>query len=178
MIQRIYLTGASGAGVTTLGKALASALQLPHVDVDDYYWYPTDPPYVQSRPAVDRVALLKRALAHGHWVLSGSLDGWGDELIVDAQQVVLLDTPTPLRIKRLKERETLRVGERVAPGGDMHASHLAFLAWAAGYDRGAFAGRSRPRHEAWFKQLKQPSLRVDGSRGVEALLQQVHSSLP
>ncbi|SDU93323.1 P-loop NTPase family protein [Pseudomonas mucidolens] len=178
MIQRIYLTGASGAGVTTLGKALASALQLPHVDVDDYYWYPTDPPYVQSRPAGDRVVLLKQALVHGHWVLSGSLDGWGDELIVDAQQVVLVDTPTPLRIERLKDREVLRFGERVAPGGDMHAAHLAFLAWAAGYDRGAFAGRSRPRHEAWFKQLKQPSLRVDGSRCVEALLQQVHSSLP
>ncbi|MFO2464403.1 AAA family ATPase [Pseudomonas sp. 15FMM2] len=175
MIQRVYLTGASGAGVTTLGKALAAALQLPHVDVDDYYWYATDPPYVKARLPAERVALLGQALARGQWVLSGSLDGWGDELIVDAQQVVLVDTPTPLRIERLKDREAVRFGERVAPGGDMHAAHQAFLAWAAGYDNATFAGRSRPRHEAWFARLKHPAQRVDGSRCVEALLQQVQS---
>lgn len=178
MNQRLYLTGASGAGVTTLGRALASALQLPHIDVDDYYWYPTDPPYVQSRPPAERVNLLKQALADGPWVVSGSLDGWGDELIQSADLVVFVDTPTPLRVERLQSREAQRYGARIAPGGDMHATHAAFLVWAAGYETAIFAGRSRPRHEAWFKQLTQPSLRVDGSLCVEVLLQQVHSAQP
>ena len=52
MTLRIYLTGAAGAGVTTLGRALASTLQLPHFDVDDYYWYPSDPPYKIGRAHV------------------------------------------------------------------------------------------------------------------------------
>ena len=43
--RRIHIMGASGAGVTTLGRALADTLGLPHHDTDDYYWRPTDPPY-------------------------------------------------------------------------------------------------------------------------------------
>jgi adenylate kinase family enzyme len=42
---RIHITGASGAGVSTLGCALADALAIPHHDTDDYFWQPTSPPY-------------------------------------------------------------------------------------------------------------------------------------
>jgi adenylate kinase family enzyme len=38
---RIHITGASGAGVTSLGRALADALAIPHHDTDDYFWQPT-----------------------------------------------------------------------------------------------------------------------------------------
>ena len=48
---RIYITGASCAGVTTLGSALARALDAVHVDVDDYYWLPSDPPFSRKRPS-------------------------------------------------------------------------------------------------------------------------------
>ena len=41
---RIHVFGASGAGVTTLGRALADALGTPHHDTDDYFWLPTTPP--------------------------------------------------------------------------------------------------------------------------------------
>ena len=118
MSKRIYIIGASGAGVSTLGAALAFRLQAPHFDVDDYYWYPTDPPFEQPRSATDRIALLKTDLAVGQWALSGSLDGWGDELIQDADLVVFIDTPTEVRIERLKARESQRYGERILPGGD------------------------------------------------------------
>jgi adenylate kinase family enzyme len=47
--RRIHVTGASGAGVTTLGRALADALALPHHDTEDYLWQPTTPPYRQMR---------------------------------------------------------------------------------------------------------------------------------
>ncbi|VVO38227.1 hypothetical protein PS691_05495 [Pseudomonas fluorescens] len=42
----------------------------------------------------------------------------------------------------------------------MYANHQAFLAWAANYETGVHAGRSRPRHERWLKQLTLPSLRI------------------
>jgi adenylate kinase family enzyme len=41
--RRIHLMGASGSGVTTLGRALAARLALPHHDSDDYFWLPTAP---------------------------------------------------------------------------------------------------------------------------------------
>jgi adenylate kinase family enzyme len=37
---RLYLTGASCAGVSTLGAALKDTCQVPQIDVDDYYWLP------------------------------------------------------------------------------------------------------------------------------------------
>ena len=40
--RRIHIVGASGAGVTTLGRAVADALAIPHHDTDDFFWLPTD----------------------------------------------------------------------------------------------------------------------------------------
>jgi adenylate kinase family enzyme len=37
----IHVMGASGSGATSLGRALAGALELPHHDADDYLWLPT-----------------------------------------------------------------------------------------------------------------------------------------
>jgi adenylate kinase family enzyme len=162
MSKRIYISGASGAGVSTLGVALADSLRVPHFDVDDCYWYPTDPPYEKSRPPEERIVLLKQSLADLPWVLSGSLDGWGAEVIENADLVVFIDTPTPLRMERLRSRESQRYSQRILLGGDMYANHQKFLAWAESYEAGNRAGRSRPRHELWLKQLTKPTLRLNG----------------
>lgn len=160
--KRIYISGASGAGVSTLGAALADRLRVPHIDVDDYYWYPTDPPFERSRPPEERLVLLKRVLADLPWALSGSLDGWGAEVIKSADLVVFIDTPTPLRMERLRSRESQRYGQRILLGGDMYANHQKFLAWAESYEAGNRAGRSRPKHELWLKQLTKPAVRING----------------
>ena len=73
--RRLHIMGASGAGVTTLGRALADTLGLPHHDTDDYYWRPTDPPYRETRSIPDRLRLMHELfLPRPSWVLSGSLD--------------------------------------------------------------------------------------------------------
>ena len=75
---RIHITGASGSGVTSLGRALAGALALPHHDTDDYFWLPTEPPYREMRPIPDRIRLMHEMFVpRAGWVLSGSLVGWG-----------------------------------------------------------------------------------------------------
>ena len=56
---RIHITGASGAGVTSLGRALANALAIPHHDTDDYFWQPTIPPYQKKREIADRLRLMR-----------------------------------------------------------------------------------------------------------------------
>ena len=58
MIKRIHILGASGAGISTLGRALAERLQYAHFDTDDYFWLPTDPPYTQQRERTRREHLL------------------------------------------------------------------------------------------------------------------------
>ncbi|MBR9650672.1 AAA family ATPase [Thalassovita aquimarina] len=167
MGRRIYITGASGAGVTTLGQGLARALNLPHADVDDSYWLPTDPPFTQKRRVNDRLTLLRRALEHDGWVLSGSFDRWGDPLLSQVDLVLFVTAPTGIRLARLRARERARFGDRIEEGGDMAAIHAGFMAWAARYDDPGFSGRNRGRHEDWLQSLRYPVLRIDGTRPTE-----------
>lgn len=175
MPPRIHITGASGSGVSTLGAALARRLGCAQLDTDVFYWKPTDPPYRESRPIAERLALVTAAMdaAPAGWVLSGSLDGWGDPLIPRFDRVVFVATPTALRLKRLAERERRRYGASIEPGGALHAHHLDFMAYAAGYDTGVFTstltGRHLARHEAWLARLPCPILRLDGAPPPETL---------
>jgi len=171
---RIHITGASGAGVSTLGRAVAVRLGIPHFDTDDFYWLPSDPPYRHRRAPAERLERLSAMLAAspGQWVLSGSLDTWGEPLKTLFDRVVFLSTPTEIRLRRLGKRERARFGaEALAPGGVMHAQHKAFMEWAAAYDSGWMSGRSRPRHEGWLATLDCMVLRLDGTRPVPELVE-------
>ena len=105
-IQRIHILGASGSGTTTLGHALAERLNYAHFDTDDYFWLPTDPPFTEKREITLRQQLLMDDLtAHGSWILSGSLCGWGDVAIPLFELVVFLWIPPETRMERLRQRE-------------------------------------------------------------------------
>lgn len=175
--MRIYITGASCAGVTTLGHALVPLLGLRQVDVDDFYWLPIDPPFSVKRPPEERVRMIEQALGEDDWVLSGSCNGWGEALIAKADLIVFVETPTSVRLERLAAREKARFGERIAPGGDMHEIHVAFRAWAAEYDNPAFGGRNRARHEVWIAEQTVPLTRIDGTCSPEEMSANVVNEL-
>lgn len=161
---RLLITGASGAGATTLGAALAGRLAVPHADTDDYFWVPTDPPFTQARPGPERARLLQEiVLPLPAWVLSGDLLGWPDEVIARVTHVVFLRVPTGTRLARLDARQRTRYGEAIAPGGALRPAHEAFLTWAAAYDDGTQTGRSLPAHLEWLAAVDQPALTLPGT---------------
>src|SRR5882724_4419394 len=123
--RRIHLTGASGVGATTLGRRLAGRLSCAHFDTDDYYWLASDPPYRLKREIPERLRLLREALgAAPAWVLSGSLDGWGDPLIPMFDLVGLLDPPASLRLRWLRYSQHRRDGSSVLGlCGLLHLQH-------------------------------------------------------
>ena len=164
VIDRIHILGASGSGTSTLGAALAERLGSVHLDTDHYFWEPTDPPFQRPRAREERCTLLTAALdAHPRWTLSGSLCCWGDLFIPRFELVIFLFVPTEIRLARLRERERQRWGAKaLAPGGPMHATHVAFLNWAAAYDEGDNDMRSRGHHEQWLARLPCPCLRLEG----------------
>ncbi|KAH9215909.1 hypothetical protein DL95DRAFT_364005 [Leptodontidium sp. 2 PMI_412] len=168
--SRIHILGASGSGVSTLGTNLSSVLSVPLFDVDDYYWLPTDPPFTTKRPIPDRLSLIKPLLSraqeeHGGWVLAGSMISWGGELMENVDHVIFVDTPTEVRMTRLRQRESMRHGDRIKEGGDMYEESTAFLIWAERYeDPSLDEGRSRKMHEEWLKEVKVPLTRLDGSQ--------------
>lgn len=156
--SRLHVTGASGSGTTTLARALADHWAVPHADADDYFWVPSDPPYTERRPEAERIALMHSVFVPREaWVLSGSMLGWGDEVVGRCDAVVLLVLDPEVRLRRLEQRERVR-----RDGGPVDEARLAeFLAWAEGYDDPAFRGRSRVAHEEWLDTLTCPVLRLD-----------------
>jgi AAA domain len=165
----VIVTGASGAGTTTLAQALAHHWAVPHVDVDDYYWLKTDPPFTEKRSSAERLSrLLEYLRQHPSSVLSGSVMGWSMELENGFDAVVFLYVETWVRLRRLEQRETERYG-RV--NGE-------FLEWAAHYDEGDREGRSLARHEAWLAERTCPVLRISGDHPLSETIRRVISEVP
>jgi adenylate kinase family enzyme len=167
---QIHLMGAPGAGVTTLGRALADRLGYRHFDADDYHWFTSDPePYRRRRNPEHRRQLLRADLdaAVGGWVLSGSVLGWGDEFVSRFQTVVYCWQPSAVRLERIRSRELVRYGAaRLAPGGDLNGVFEKFLQWAAEYDTLPEPGtnprlRSRVAELAWLATLACPVWKLE-----------------
>lgn len=164
IFNRIHIFGASGAGVSTLGREIARRWGHEFLDTDDFYWEKTDPPFVRPVERNARIEHTMQALSvRSRWVLAGSLCSWGDSFMPLFELAIFVVTDTTIRLQRLRSRERERFGSRVLSGGDMFESHEAFIAWAAGYDNGPVHLRSRTMHEQWIPRLGCPVVRVDGA---------------
>ncbi len=173
-MTKIYVFGASGSGVSTLGEALAAQIKLPWFDNDTFYWKESDIPFTDANPPEVRASLLKDAVSHlESWVLSGSCCGWGDDVTKYADYAVFLSAGPDIRVERVKQRESGRFGLRIMPGGDMHEEHVKFVEWVAQYDDGSLGGRSRAKHEDWMSCFENKIIRLNSEVGVESLISEV-----
>jgi len=139
MTQRIILLGANGSGKTTLGRELARVLDIPHFDVEDYYFYKTGLPYSAEIPWEERNKMLLDDMKnHGSYIVSGDVSGWDEEFLTAFNLVVFLSAPADVRMKRIENRELARWGNRVLEGGDMYESQMKFRKFAATRDVNVF----------------------------------------
>lgn len=164
MKNRIHIFGASGSGASTLGLELAK--RLPHVnfDGDDYFW---SKKFTEQREPMERLRLLTKDLSqYSQWILSGAICGWGNALKTNFHLVVFLYVPKEIRLQRLKEREFLRYGEDILPGGSMYEQSKTFLEWASLYDDAGLEVRSKALHEQWLLDLTCPILRIEGNNTI------------
>jgi adenylate kinase family enzyme len=166
--MRVLVTGASGTGTTTLGRALSTQLGISFFDADDYFWLPTEPPYQEKRDPAARLSLLLADLAKvPSAVVAGSVMKWGAELEEAFSLIVFLTLDTELRVARLREREIARCGRADAQ----------FIEWAAQYDEGRLAGRSRALHEQWLSERSCAILRLNGDLSVADRVVRVTAAL-
>ena len=174
MPHRVHIFGASGSGTSTLGRMLAERLRGRFLDTDSYYWLATDPPFTRKRDPAVRLAMIERDVRGAeHWVLSGSLCGWGDPLLHRFTLAVFLYLPPAPRMSRLARRERDRYGDRIAPDGDLHAAHMEFMDWARSYDDAKEPVRSLDLHESWMRDLACPVIRLNSSRPVASLCDEI-----
>lgn len=177
--NRVYIIGASGTGKTTLAKAIAARLGYPHFDSDDYFHYPTDPPYAKQRAPEERERLLSEALApHSSWVLSGGAGTWVPAVSLDLTLAIFLSLPREIRLSRLRQRESDLYGSRILAGGDMEKIHRDFMDWTQGYEDGISEGtNTRPAHERFLAGVGRPVLRIQEPLPTEAQLELVLRAL-
>lgn len=155
--MRILITGASGSGTTTLGRAVAERLGWFLADADDYYWLPTTPPYQRKRPTDERLRRILTDLSrHESAVVSGSVMRWGAELEDSFDLIVFLYLDTAIRLERLRVRELRELGY----------IDQEFLDWASQYDVDPPYGRSLAGHRQWLGERVCPVLCLEGDLSV------------
>jgi hypothetical protein len=139
----------------------------------------TAPPYQTTRPAADRLRLMREMfLPRLDWVLSGTVTGWGEELVPLFDLVVFVTAPREIRLKRLRAREAAHFGaDAVIPGGWRHDETESFVEWASHYEAGDREGRSLVKDEAWLANRPCPVARVDGSHPLAELVEQLCSEV-
>lgn len=162
-MKKINIIGASGTGKSTLAKALAAKLNIPHFDSDHFYHKPTNPPFRQQRSPEERFAMIMKDLGHrSTWVLSGAVGAWQPTPKLDYSLVVFLYLPPEIRLERLRQRELRLYGARITRAGDMEADHEYFMKWTAGYDSGSCEGTNTlGHHEAFLNGVKCPVVRIE-----------------
>ena len=113
-MQRINVTGTSCSGKTTLARALADRLELPHVELDALFWGAGWEP----RPPEQFRADLKAALSAEAWVADGGYQAARDITWRRVDTVVWLDYPLRTVLARWAARTVrrLRTGEELWPG--------------------------------------------------------------
>ncbi|NSL85948.1 adenylate kinase [Chitinophaga sp. Mgbs1] len=166
--MKLHLFGASGTGVTTLGRVLAAEWQVPYFDSDDYFWEPSDPPFTVRRPADVRNARMQADIAaHPAWILGGSVINWGDQVFPVFDLIVFLWLPPEIRMQRLRERELDRYGTVIITDPVRKRLYEDFIAWAADYDQPTgLSGRTIHAHEAWISRQQAPVLQLRGDLSV------------
>lgn len=113
-VDRINVIGMSSTGKTTLARAIAKRLDMPHVELDALYW---DRNWTPVSEATFR-ARVAEALAPSRWVADGGYQMARDIIWGRADTVVWLDYPLRVILPRWARRTVARVrsGEEYWPG--------------------------------------------------------------
>ena len=162
MSKGIVIFGPAGAGKTTLGLMLASVLEYPYFDYDDYIWKKdTKEPFTERYPEEEKKSRLLGAITpNDYFVLSGYMDGEHEELDSMFMLAVHVNASADLRAERIRKRDQDIYGKRVLPGGDMYETHERFIDRVIPYN-----DENEPflkRHKDWAETLSCPVIFLDG----------------
>ncbi|MEP1094915.1 MAG: AAA family ATPase [Cyclobacteriaceae bacterium] len=172
--MKILIFGASGSGTTTLSAEIKKKTGFVHLDVDDFYWKKTEPPFQEKIPLTERNRNLRYDFEKfENVIISGSMVSWGKEWETSFDLAVFIRLNTTERMKRLEKRETERYGERLLKDKSFQQNSKAFLEWAGEYENPHFDGRSLRIHNQWIELLDCNVLRIDGEMELSAKTEKV-----
>jgi len=152
----IIVFGANGSGKSTLGRELARILNFKYMDIEDYHFIRSEIPYTVERSREDCLSLMLDDIKKHHFFVITAVTGdFGDTIPLWYKLAVYISVPIELRMKRIKQREYEKYGERICKGGDMYEREQKFFDFAA--------SRSISKIEQWAETLSCPVIRIDGT---------------
>jgi len=166
MGKGILIFGLNGSGKTTLGRVLASTLNYKAMDIEDYFFLPSDIPYSRTRPKYECNELILNDMKHSDgFVFSVLKRELTKEILEHIELGVFLDVPDEIRYKRVEERMHMKFGDRIKVGGDMYASEQAFMT----------SVRSKSLNEVitWADFLECPIIKVDGRKATSECVKEI-----
>ena len=139
---RLRVMGSTGSGKTTAGRAIAAALGVPFLELDNVFWHMVQPMYSTNRSDDECRAILHEFLeANPAWVMDGGYTRWSQAAMDRATEAVVIEIPLYRRLWRLWGRWW--VGRRGLQGGDdaMLSSTFWLFRWAVWGSRHGFKRR-------------------------------------
>jgi adenylate kinase family enzyme len=108
--ERIVVVGRTGSGKTTLARQLATALQVPHVELDALYFGPN----FSTAPLGILRERTSTAIAGDRWVADGNKQAVRDLVWPRADTIVWLDYSLGVSLWRLGKRARWRTAQLTA----------------------------------------------------------------
>ena len=108
LMRRVSVVGNAGSGKSTLGRALAARLGVPHVELDGIYHQPGWTPLAEE----ELVRRVGEAAAGDGWVIDGNYTAVRPLIWARADTVVWLDPPRRTVMRRIIWRTVRRVISR------------------------------------------------------------------
>ncbi|REC47279.1 AAA family ATPase [Chryseobacterium pennipullorum] len=162
--MRIHIFGASGSGVTTLGKALSEKLGIEYFDSDDFFWLKTKIPFTEKQNPETRNSIISEILhTHENWIFGGSIIHWGEDVFPAFDLIVFLYLPPEIRMERLRKREYERYGDVIIANPERAKQFQEFMNWAKDYDHDTgIATRTLKAHLEWLSGKDTPLIEISG----------------
>ena len=130
--MRIFVTGPTGSGKTTLAARLGDQIGSPVHTLDDIHWV-RHPSGDRRREPEERLQLLERLVRRNAWIIEGVQFKWADAAMSQADLIVVLDVPRWRNISRILRRFTVRrLSTAPSPRGTVAALREE-MGWSADY---------------------------------------------
>ncbi|PPU84815.1 hypothetical protein [Xanthomonas sacchari] len=133
--MRIFITGPTGAGKTTLARRLGCRHGIACHALDDLHWVRCPEGDVR-RPLEEKLPLLQHIVDGECWIVEGVQFKWADPALARADHIVVIDAPswrTTLQIVLRLGRQWL--GLEAAAYRPTLARLPQMLAWSRNYHR-------------------------------------------